>query len=151
MKIFEEIKFWGNHHQFKWLFFLRIALGLILIWKGIEFILNLGVLTTFLRESGLTDKISASVSITLLSHLIITLHLIGGVCITLGIRTRLFCIINLPVLLGAVFVVTLRQNVLKPYSEPWLSIFVLLSLICFLIEGSGFFAIERDIDEKPNN
>ena len=149
MKIFEEIKFWGNHHQFKWLFFLRIALGLIIIWKGIEFILNLGVLTTFLRESGLTDKIGASVSITLLSHLIIALHLIGGVCITLGIRTRLFCLFNLPVLIGAVFVVTLRQNVLKPYSEPWLSIFVLLSLICFSVEGSGLFAVELNTDENP--
>jgi putative oxidoreductase len=149
MKIFEEIKFWGNHHQFKGLFFLRIALGLILIWKGIAFVLNLGVLTTFLRDSGLTDKIGASVSITLLSHLIIALHLIGGVCITFGIRTRLFCLINLPVLIGAVFFVNLRQNVLKPYSELWLSIFVLLALICFLIEGNGLFAIERDIDEKP--
>lgn len=147
MKLFEEIKFWGNHHQFKWLFFLRIALGLILIWKGIEFILNLGVLTTFLRESGLTDKISASVSITLLSHLIIALHLIGGVCITLGIRTRLFCLFNLPVLIGAVFIITLRQNVLKPYSEPWLSIFVLLSLICFSVEGSGIFAVEHNEDD----
>lgn len=147
MKVFEEIKFWGNHHQYKWLFFLRIALGLILIWKGIEFILNLGVLTTFLRESGLTDKIGASVSITLISHLIIALHLIGGVCILLGIRTRLFCLINLPVLIGAVFIVTLRQNVLKPYSEPWLSIFVLLLLICFLIEGNDFFAVEHNNDD----
>jgi putative oxidoreductase len=148
MKIFDEIKFWGNHHQFKWLFFLRIALGLTLIWKGIAFVLNLGVLATFLRESGLTDKIGASVSITLLAHLIIALHLIGGICITFGIRTRLFCLINLPVLIGAVFLVNLRQNVFKPYSEFWMSIFVLLSLICFLIEGNGVFAVEHDVVEK---
>jgi len=148
MKIFEEIKFWGNHHQFKWLFFFRIALGLILIWKGIEFILNLGVLATFLRESGLTDKIGASVSITIIAHLIIALHLIGGVCITLGIRTRLFCLINLPILIGAVFLVNLRQNIFKPYSELWLSIFVLIAVVCFLIEGNGLFAVEHDIDKK---
>jgi putative oxidoreductase len=149
MKILEKIKFWGNHHQPKWLGFLRIALGLILIWKGIAFILNLDVLATFLRESGLTDKIGISVSITLIAHLIIALHLIGGICIAFGIRTRLFCLLNLPVLIGAVFFVNLRQNMLKPYAELSVSIFVLLLIICFLIEGNGLlFAVEHDADDK---
>jgi putative oxidoreductase len=151
MKILKEIKFWGDHHQFKWLKFLRIVLGLTLIWKGIEFILNLDVLASFLRETGLTDKIGTSVSITLIAHLIIALHLIGGFCITLGIRTRLFCLFNLPVLIGAVFFVNLRQNILKPYSELWISIFVLLALICFLIEGNGLFAVEHDTDEETTS
>src|ERR1700688_4526887 len=122
MEILEKIKFWGNHHNPKWLGFFRIALGLILIWKGIAFILNLDVLAAFIRDSGLSYKIGASVSITLIAHLIIALHLIGGICITLGIRTRLFCLLNLPVLMGAVFFVNLKQNVFKPYSEFWLSI-----------------------------
>jgi len=148
MKILDKIKFWGNHHQPKWLGFFRIALGLILIWKGIEFILNLDVLAAFLRDSGLTYKIGTSVSITLIAHLIIALHLIGGICITLGIRTRLFCLLNLPVLIGAVFLVNLRQNVFKPYSEFWVSLFVLLAIICFLVEGNGFlFAVEHDTDK----
>jgi putative oxidoreductase len=152
MKILEKIRFWGNHHQPKWLGFLRLALGLILIWKSIAFILNLDVLAAFLRESGLTDKIGISVSITLIAHLIIAFHLIGGICITLGIRTRLFCLLNLPVLIGAVFFVNLRHNVLKPYSEFWLSLVVLLLIICFLIEGNGrLFAVERETDDtvKP--
>lgn len=142
----EKIKFWGDHHP-KWLGFLRIALGLILIWKGIEFILNLDVLAAFLRDTGLTDKIGASVSITLITYLIIALHLIGGICIAFGLRTRLFCLLNLPALLGAVFLVNLTQNILKPYSEFWLSLFVLLALICFLIEDSGAFAVEHETRE----
>jgi putative oxidoreductase len=149
MKILEKIKFWGNHHQPKWLGFLRIALGLILLWKGIAFILNLDVLAAFLRDSGLTDKIGISVSITLMAHLIIAFHLIGGICIALGIRTRLFCLLNLPVLIGAVFFVNLRHNVLKPYSEFWLSLVVLLMIICFLIEGNGLlFAVEHETDDS---
>jgi putative oxidoreductase len=152
MKILDKIKFWGNHHQPRWLGFFRIALGLILIWKGIEFILNLDVLATFLRDSGLTYKIGASVSITLIAHLIIALHLIGGICITLGIRTRLFCLLNLPVLIGAVFLVNLRQNVFKPYSEFWLSLFVLIAIVGFLVEGNGLlFAVEHDTDNGDKN
>jgi uncharacterized membrane protein YphA (DoxX/SURF4 family) len=147
MKTLEKIKFWGDHHNPKWLSFFRIALGLILIWKGVEFILNLDVLATFLRDTGLTYQIGASVFITVIADLIIALHLIGGTCIALGLRTRLFCLLNLPVLIGAVFFVNLKQNILRPYSEFWLSIIVLLALICFLVEGDGFFAVEHEKGE----
>lgn len=116
MKTFEKVKLWGNHHNPKWLVIFRVALGLLLIWKGIAFIFNLDVLATFLRETGITDIISASVSITLVADLIIALHLIGGLCIALGVRTRLFCLLNLPVLIGAVFFLYLKDNILKPYA-----------------------------------
>ena len=147
MTTLEKIMFWGDHHNPKWLVFFRIALGLALVWKGIAFILNLNVLADFLHDTGLTDSISASVSISVLADLIIALHLIGGVCIALGLRTRLFCLLNLPVLLGAVFLVDLKQSVLKPYSEIWLSIIVLLAVIGFIIEGNGQFAVEQEVQE----
>lgn len=147
MNRLEKIKVWGDHHNPKWLVFFRIALGLALIWKGIAFILNLNVLADFLSDTGLTDSISASVLISVLCDLIIALHLIGGICIALGLRTRLFCLFNLPVLLGAVFLISLKQNVLKPYSEIWLSIIVLLAIIGFLIEGNGQYAVEHDVQE----
>jgi uncharacterized membrane protein YphA (DoxX/SURF4 family) len=118
------------------------------MWKGIAFILNLDVLATYLRDTGLTYKIGASVFITVIADLIIALHLIGGVCIALGLRTRLFCLLNLPVLIGAVVFVNLKQNILKPYSEFWLSIIVLLALIGFLIEGNGLFAVEHETDKS---
>ena len=147
MKTFEKVKLWGNHHNPKWLVIFRVALGLLLIWKGIAFIFNLDVLATFLRETGITDIISASVSITLVADLIIALHLIGGLCIALGVRTRLFCLLNLPVLIGAVFFLYLKDNILKPYSELWLSIPVLLLLIGFIVEGDGQVAVEHDSDK----
>ncbi|MDB5006309.1 MAG: DoxX family protein [Mucilaginibacter sp.] len=134
MKMLEKIRGWGSQHP-KLLSYLRIALGLILVWKGIAFTSNLDVLAHFLRVSGLTDQIGASVSITLIAQLIIILHLFGGVCIALGIHTRLFCLLNLPALIGAVLLVNLRQNISKPYFEFWLSLIVLLAIVFFLIEG----------------
>ena len=146
MKTFEKIKLWGNHHSPKWLVVFRVILGFLLIWKGIEFIFNLDVLATFLQETGITDKISASVSITVIADLIIALHLIGGVCIAIGLRTRLFCLFNLPVLVGAVFFLNLKDNLLKPYAELWLAIPVLILLIGFTIEGNGQVAVEHETD-----
>jgi putative oxidoreductase len=143
MKTLDKIQDWGDRHHPKWIDIFRIALGLILIWKGIAFILNLDVLADFLRETGLTDQIGTSVFLTLLTYLIIALHLVGGIFIALGARTRLFCLLNLPVLLGGVLLVNLRENIFKPYSEFWLSLFVLLAIICFFIEGDGYWSIEH--------
>ncbi len=146
MKTLDKIHDWGDRHYPKWLDVVRIALGLVLIWKGIEFIFNLNVLADFLNETGLTDEIGTSVFLTLLTYLIIALHLAGGICIALGVRTRLFCLLNLPILFGAVFLVNFRENIFKPYSEFWLSLFVLLGVICFFVEGNGYLAIERGRD-----
>ena len=137
----------GDRHHPKWIDFFRIALGLVLIWKGIAFILNLDVLDQFLKSSGVADEIGTSASITLLAHLIIIMHLLGGVCIALGLHTRLFCLLNLPALLGVVLFVNLRQNMLKPYSEFWLSLLVLLAIICFLVTGNGVIAVEQSSNE----
>lgn len=144
MKSLTKIQTWSDGHRSKWIDFFRVALGLTLIWKGIAFILNLDVLDLFLKDTGITDKIGMSVSITLLAQLIIILHLVGGVCIAWGLRTRLFCLLNLPVLLGAVFFVNLRQNMFKPYAELWLSVLVLLAIICFLVIGDGVTAVEHE-------
>ncbi|QEM06445.1 DoxX family protein [Mucilaginibacter rubeus] len=147
MKTLLQIKIWGDHHHPKWIDYLRIALGMILIWKGIAFILNLDVLDQYLRETGIAEKLGLSISITILAHLIIILHLIGGVCIAVGLRTRLFCLFNLPALLGAVVLVNLRQNIFRPYSEFWLSLIVLLGIICFLVIGNGVIAVEEQEEE----
>jgi len=143
MKTLDKIQDWGDRHHPKWLDIFRIALGLILIWKGVAFLFNLDVLADFLRETGLTDQIGTSVLLTLLTYGIIGLHIVGGVCIALGTNTRLYCILNLPVLIGALFLVNLRDNIFKPYSEFWLSLFVLLAIICFFVEGNGYWSIEQ--------
>lgn len=147
MKSLKEILSWGDQHHPKSIDFLRIALGLTLIWKGVEFILNLDSLDLYLTDTGIGDKLGLSVSITFLSHLIIVLHLLGGACIAWGLRTRLFCVLNLPVLLGAIVFVTLRQNVFKPYSDFWLSLLVFSGLIWFLIVGNGKMALDRNDDD----
>jgi putative oxidoreductase len=148
MKRLENIKFWRDHHRSEWLSLLRIVLGLTLILKGLVFITNPDVLSTFLKETGITDDIGTSIFITTTAQLIIILHLVGGVCIAFGLHTRLFCLLNLPALIGAVLFVNLNRNMLKPYSELWLSVIVLAGLIWFLIKGNDRFPLESDTDRE---
>lgn len=126
-----------------WLDLFRILLGLVLIWKGVLFAYNLGAFTALMMHSG----IGTAVSISIAAHLIIGLHIVGGFFLVIGSHTRFFCLLNLPILLVAVFFVNLSANVFKPYSEFWLSCLVLAGLICFLIEGDGVISVENRKEE----
>jgi putative oxidoreductase len=140
MKILSKIQEWGDQHHPKWLDFIRIALGIILIWKGIAFAFNLSAFTSLMEDAGL----GTAVSISLIAHLIIVFHVIGGLMIALGTHTRLFCLLNIPILLVAVFFVNLPEHIFRPYSEFWFSCIVTIGLICFLIEGDGVLSIEHE-------
>jgi putative oxidoreductase len=140
MKFLTKIQVWGDQHHPKWLDYLRIVLGMILMWKGIAFALNLHAFSILMMGAGF----GTAVSISLIAHIIIVLHIIGGLFIALGTHTRLSCLLNLPVLIVAVFFVNLSANIFKPYSEFWLSCFVLVALITFSIEGDGVLSVERE-------
>ena len=144
MKLLTKLRNWGDHHHPQWLDYFRIALGLILIWKGVAFWTNLGAFSNLMNET----SILTATSISLVAHVIIVLHIIGGLLIVIGSHTRVSCLLNLPILLVAVFVVNMRDDIFRPYAEVGLSVFVLLGLICFLIEGDGVLSIEH---EKKNS
>ena len=140
MKLLTKIQIWGDHHHPQWLDLFRIALGVILIWKGILFALNLDAFTALMMQ----HRLGTAVVLSLAAHLIIGLHVIGGFFITIGSHTRLFCLLNLPILIVAVLFVNLSQNIFSPYAEFWLSCSVLAALVCFLIEGDGVWSVEHE-------
>lgn len=140
MKLLCKIQEWGDQHHPKWLDFIRMVLGLTLIWKGVAFALNLHSFTLLMEGA----RLGTAVSLSLTAHLIIALHIIGGLMIALGTRTRLFSLLNLPILLIAVFFVNLPQHVFRPYAEFWFSCTVAAGLILFLVEGDGVISIERE-------
>jgi putative oxidoreductase len=140
MNMLKKIQNWGDHHHPKWLDYFRILLGLILIWKGIDFYINMQAFSNLMRGAFL----GTAVSISILAHLIIMLHIIGGLAISLGTHTRIFCLVNLPILIGAVFFINISGGIFKPYAEFWFSVSVLIGLVCFAIEGNGIISVDRD-------
>lgn len=147
MNLISKIRNWGDHHHPKWLDYFRIVLGMILVWKGVQFALNLHAFTELMKDASL----GTATSISLFAHLIIVLHIIGGLLIAVGSKTRICCMLNLIILVGAVFFVNMRDDIARPYAELWLSSFVLLGLILFLIEGDGVLSIEheKEVSAKP--
>jgi uncharacterized membrane protein YphA (DoxX/SURF4 family) len=70
------------------------------------------------------------------------IHLIGGILIIVGLFTRLASIIQLPILIGAVFFVNLKNGLYGDQSDLPLSILVLVLVIFFSIEGSGYISLD---------
>jgi uncharacterized membrane protein YphA (DoxX/SURF4 family) len=77
-------------------------------------------------------------------------HIIGGILLILGFLTRFACLIQIPILLGAIIFINLASDGLKPYNELFLSVIVLLLLCYFLIAGNGPWALKIKENEKKH-
>jgi putative oxidoreductase len=153
MKIANKIRNWGDRHHPKILDVLRMALGLFLLFKGIVFLNNAAYLRYLIIENGAIRQ--SPEIITALIYYVTYIHVVGGALIFLGLYTRLWAILQFPVVFGAVFFV----NITAPYinSELWLSILVLILLFLFIIIGSGPLSLDSllsrnkpDDDERPS-
>jgi len=63
--------------------------------------------------------------------------------------TRAACLIQIPVLIGAIVFVNINatRDAFSPYSELFLSVIVLLLLIYFLIIGNGPLSVKMPPEE----
>ncbi|MEO6221055.1 MAG: DoxX family protein, partial [Ginsengibacter sp.] len=122
-----------------WLTIVRIILGFILFWKGINFIRDSSLLQSMIQGTGIGmfDK-NASV----LSFIITYINLLGGLFISVGLFTRTSSIIQIPILLGAVFLINIK-SIDKAGFELVLSIIVLVLLIVFAFKGSSSLSADE--------
>lgn len=143
MNVITRIESWGNAHRPAFLDIFRIALGIYITYKGVVFASNIESLE--LSVEGLTMLFTGVV----LAHYVIFAHLLCGPLIIFGVLTRIMCLVQIPILLGAVFLV----NAPKGFSlEMEISLVVLAGLITFVIFGAGKYSIdEKRRQEKLAN
>lgn len=143
MNYLQRLEHWGDTHHPKWLDIIRIALGIFLCIKGYDFLKNMSMLTNLMAHN-----ISfGHFSYILLGHYIVFAHLIGGFLLAIGVLTRFACLIQIPILLGAIIFVNFSGDLWRPYSEMVLSVVVLGLLIYFLIIGNGPWSVKLPDDE----
>ena len=133
MNLVQRMEHWGDTHHPQWLDIVRIALGVFLCYKGVEYLYNMGAMLSLI-----TNKMAfGSFSSMLMSNYIAFAHLLGGILLILGVLVRFACLIQLPILLGAIFFINLSPEMYRPFSELVLSIVIFLMLVGFLILGNG--------------
>jgi len=137
MPILKQLDKWSISHP-GLLLLLRVALGIALTSKGISFISDMVSLRTLLAESSfnfLPDWIT----------LVITwIHLLCGFLITIGLFTRVSALIQIPILIGAVFI-NAPGGFFTTGSEFTYSMLVLVLLVFFLFEGGGDLSLDSYI------
>lgn len=145
MNLVEKFENWGDKHHPKWLDIIRIALGIFLCYKGVDFLRNTSDLISFMTNR----SPFGSFVIILLAHYVAFAHVIGGFFLTIGMFTRAACLIQIPILLGAIIFVNIgsTQAAFSPYSELFLSVIVLLLLVYFMIIGNGPLSVKMPPEE----
>jgi len=138
MSVITDVEKWGNSHRPGFLDFFRIALGIFITYKGLYFITHMQDLE--MTASGVNTYFAGAS----LAHYIVFAHILGGPLIAFGLFTRIICFIQLPILIGAVFLVNYPKGFLSlgQYMELGVSFTVLAGLIIFMIFGAGRYSID---------
>jgi len=138
MNVFTRMGQWGERHYPKWLSFIRIALGLFLVYKGVQFMMGVE------KIQSIPGGIDSVLYYVMLFHIVIFVHFVGGIFIAIGLYTRLADIIQIPLIIGALLLVSspARMIISGGRIDLILSIVVLALLVVFLIFGSGKFSID---------
>ena len=144
MDFFNRLEHWGDTHHPKWVDFVRIALGVFLCIKGIQFPS---------QAAEVMNKMPSYLSsnyfiLSMLQYYILFAHLLGGIFLITGIFVRIACLMQIPILIGAIVFIHTSINTWSPFSQLYLPVIVLLLLIYFLIVGNGRLSVARYLREK---
>lgn len=132
----------------KWIVIIRLVLGFSLILKAVKFFGSSAELSAYFQETALLKNFVWAIPI------VPWVHIVGGILICAGLFTRLTCLLQLPILIVAVFFINLKNGLYGGESDLPLSILVLVLTIFFSFEGGGHYALDNvwrkyiDKDEK---
>ncbi len=145
MNTLTKIEHWADAHHPQWIDFVRIILGLFILYKGILFISDTEALLSIMKSADL-QFVNLG-----LAHYVAFAHLVGGILIAMGLLTRFAILFQIPILLVAVFLVNTQQGFLSVTNnlEFGISLIVLILLITFLVYGSGRFSVDSWMKKHP--
>jgi putative oxidoreductase len=145
MSFISKFREWTAAHNPKWLALIRVALGAALLLRGVNFLDNTAELQTSI------DATVFQSSSDWLAHVIPWVHILGGFLIIIGLFTRFASLVQMPVLMGAVFFINSKKGFFTAETDLSYSIIIMLLLVVFLIEGSGSLSLAQYFrDDEPN-
>ena len=129
MSLLKTLDRWSENHDSIWTDVLRMTLGIILIIKGFLFLINISILQNDLQMYFSTTNATAALVIA-------GIHLLAGFLILIGLATRFACLVQIPILFGAIVFVNFHNSAAELIS----SLLVFFLLLFFAARGSGKFS-----------
>ena len=134
----QACKNWLRAHEDLFIDLVRIYLGCGLFVKAFYFLSHRDYLHQMIGNSDVSWLGGA-----MIAHYVILAHMVGGAMLALGIATRLAALVQLPILLGAVFSLYLpRFAVVEPRQYLEYAGLVAFLLVLFTVFGAGRFSID---------
>jgi putative oxidoreductase len=133
METIKSLNKWANSHTYLPIDFLRIALGVFIFIKGIDFMGNSAMLMDLFKPF---QNLAGGMIIL---HYVAPAHFIGGLLIGFGLLTRWAILAQLPILIGAIAInFSGEMNITNLY----LAIVTLLVSGFFIVYGSGKHSLD---------
>lgn len=120
---------------------LRILLGVIIFIKGVFFLKDNTSFYAYIADADM------GFSQFMLMHMVVMAHLAGGLMIIFGVLTRSAILIQIPILLGAVFFVGKYAGINDEFILA-LATFLLSAYV--LAVGSGKFSFDHYIEDHAD-
>ena len=128
MVTIKSLNKWANAHTYYPLDILRVALGIFLFSKGLQFVSQ----TQTLIE--LITPLQGYAGVMLTVHYVASAHLVGGIMIAFGLLTRFAIAVQIPILIGAILINFIGEmNV----GNLVLATLVMFISLFFIFYGSG--------------
>jgi len=143
MNLVHKVEIWGDSHHPKFIDVIRVALGVFLLLKGIAFMNNSAYLQNMIENQTVVN-ISSGLLMTIVYY-VTFVHLVGGILIALGIFTRTASLLQIPIVVAAVFLTGIFREDIN--AMAWPSITALVLLVIFSIIGSGPLSLDKYLEE----
>jgi len=121
----------------------RIFLGVALFVKGVQFYLDPTFVTESLTRGGWFEAVPGVVL-----YYIVLAHIVGGSLLAIGLLTRISVLVQLPVLLGAAFIVSLPEGPLSYTHRFEFTALVLFLLLMILLHGGGRLSVDHYLKSR---
>ena len=133
METIKTLNKWANAHTYFPLDLLRIALGVFLFIKGINFMADSIMLMSLFKPM---ENLAGGMVII---HYVAPAHFLGGILIAFGLLTRWTIIAQIPILIGAIVINFVGE---MNSTNLILAISTLLTCGFFLFYGSGKHSLD---------
>ncbi|MDB6126504.1 MAG: DoxX family protein [Verrucomicrobia bacterium] len=142
----QKFTVWSESHREMWLDCVRIYLGLGLFARGLLLISNTstGYFIDMLQRTGQNWLMTGA-----LLHYVMLAHFVGGAMLTVGFLTRVAALVQIPILVGAVFIVHRSDGLFAMGQSLEFSALVLFLLAVFVVSGAGPLSLDRAVFGVP--
>lgn len=142
MSRWERLVAWGEKNRDLGLEVIRIYLGVGLFMKGVYFAGHTGAVVSML------DASQIDVAGVALAHLVAGVHLVCGALVAVGLLTRIAAWAQVPILLGAVLLVHLREGLFGSSQNLEFALLVLMLLVLFGVTGGGRWSADAAMERR---